>query len=166
TMLTLAPASFRHVGREWHLDKRPAYSRWRMYFFTPLWDPKEEAKQKSEARQKARPKEPTEQGSWKGFALVLLLRGSWFLVKLLRRAEAAHSVNRSYALYLTVLSYQALRKSLAGDYERSHARLLSHLSYVRGSDGRLFGVAKNGPIPVKSSADEERLQRQFEHFIV
>ena len=53
TMLTLAPFTYRHVGREWHLNKRPAYSRWRMYFFTPLLDPTEEAEKKVKAKRKS-----------------------------------------------------------------------------------------------------------------
>ena len=53
TMLTLAPFTYRHVGREWHLNKRPAYSRWRMYFFTPLLDPTEEAEKKVKAKRQS-----------------------------------------------------------------------------------------------------------------
>ena len=166
TMLTLAPFSYRHVGREWHLNKRPAYSRWRMYLFTPLLDPTEEAEKKVKAKRKSQVDQADETDPIFSPLSWLALRAVWFLIRLLRRTQAAHSVNQRYALFLSALSYRALRQHYRDDYDASHARLLDHLAYIRGDVGRLFGVARDGPIRIKSKSDEEYLTRYFKHFIV
>ena len=108
--------------------------------------------------------------------LRLLLTIIWFLIRLLRRANAAHSMNQTYVLFLTVLSYQGLRRHLTNNgqvairdpkaYDRAHKRLIDHLNYIRGRNGRLFGVAKNGPIKVQTLQDETQLNKQFKYFIV
>ncbi len=168
TLLTLAPESYRHVGRLWHLNKRPAYSYWRMYFFTPLWSPDEEAEKKTKDRKRRHDAggEADEDWDLKSMLVRWALKAVWFVIKLFRRAIAAHSVNRNYALYLTVRSYQGLRKHLSSDYDSAHKRLLDHLVYVRGRNGGLFGVARKGPLKVASPSEEAKLARQFVHFIV
>ena len=85
-------------------------------------------------------------------------------------------MNQTYVLFLTVLSYQGLRRHLTNNgqvaerdpqaYDRAYKRLLDHLNYIRGRNGRLFGVAKNGPIKIKTRQDETELASRFEHFIV
>jgi pimeloyl-ACP methyl ester carboxylesterase len=170
TLLTLAPDRYRHVGRLWHLNKRPAYSYWRMYLFSPLWSPDEEAERK--AKIQARKPEPgpgpvpRKAESFRDVLVRWALKALWFLIKLIRRAIASHSVNRNYALYLTVRSYQQLRRYFREDYDVAYSRLQDHLHYVRGRNGGLFGVARDGPIKVASRSQEEELARKFVHFIV
>ncbi len=175
SLVTMFLAGYEHVGRSWSLHKRPAFSRWRMMFFTPLFDPKQRAEDKS-SKQPEKPRSEGASITLRGFLLRMLLSVVWFLIRLLRRANAAHSMNQTYVLFLTVLSYQGLRRHLTNNgqvaerdpvaYDRAFKRLMDHLSYIRGRNGRLFGVAKNGPIKVESRKDETDLASRFEHFIV
>ena len=175
SLVTMFLAGYEHVGRSWSLDKRPAFSRWRMMFFTPLIDPKKWASDKT-SKQTEKPRSESSSFTLRGFLLRMLFSLVWFLIRLLRRANAAHSMNQTYVLFLTVLSYQGLRRHLTNNgqvaerdplaYDRAYKRLLDHLSYIRGSNGRLFGVAKNGPIKVETRQDETQLTSRFEHFII
>ena len=171
SLVTLFIYGYEHVGRLWALDKRPAFSRWRMLFFTPLIDPNKWA-DKKKSKQSEKTRKESKVITWRG----ILLTAVWFLIRLLRRANAAHSMNQTYVLFLTVLSYQGLRHHLTNygqvasrdskAYDRAYKRLMDHLNYIRGRNGRLFGVAKNGPIKVKTRQDETRLNEQFKYFII
>ncbi len=175
SLATMLLANYEHVGRSWSLEKRPAFSRWRMMFFTPLIDPKKWS-DKKKSKQSEKPRTEGKSISLYQALLRLLFTVLWFLIRLARRANAAHSMNQTYVLFLTVLSYQGLRRHLTNNgqvaardpqaYDRAYKRLHDHLSYVRGSNGKLFGVAKNGPIKVETRQDETQLRRRFEHFII
>ncbi|MEM8975748.1 MAG: hypothetical protein AAGD43_27090 [Pseudomonadota bacterium] len=175
SLATMLLTNYEHVGRSWSLDKRPAYSRWRMMFFTPLIDPKKWSDDKK-SKQSEKPRTEGKSITLRGILFRLLFTVLWFLIRLARRANAAHSMNQTYVLFLTVLSYQGLRRHLTNNgqvaardrqaYDRAYKRLLDHLAYVRGRNGRLFGVAKNGPIKVETRQDEAQLTRRFEHFII
>jgi len=82
-----------------------------------------------------------------------VLLGAWIFFMVFKKSKiAAHAINEHYALYLSTLSYQQIRKLYGGNLDQANAKLEPYLRFIRGADGVAFfkDYEKNPlPLPLK-----------------
>jgi hypothetical protein len=78
----------------------------------------------------------------------------WYIY---RRKLFSHDVQQRYALYLSTLSYQELRRKHNGDLTSANAELDQHLHFVRGNARKLpkyYDVVSELPVKLSLQTDE------------
>jgi hypothetical protein len=197
--------SYHHVGHVWGFKKRPLRPTWQMVLFSPLieaekvsrkkaervqrkMDAKEAANSRRAALHKAEANSKTEPPprTWRQFYIQMVIKLMWFIIGIVVRAVAAHSVERRYGLYLSTLSYRKIRAHhldhahlllltrrgqenerilLEKAFRDARADLALHLGAIRGRHPRTFRHLQKRPIRVDTPVQLAKLEKQYANYI-
>jgi pimeloyl-ACP methyl ester carboxylesterase len=197
--------SYEHVGHVWRFKKRPLRPTWQMVLFSPLIEAEKVSRKKAQRLQRkvdakaeahekrtaiSRSGSNSQAGrpprTWRQFYIQMAIKLLWFIIGIVVRAVAAHSVERRYGLYLSTLSYRKIRAHhldhanlmlltrrgqenerilMEKAFRDAKADLALHLGAIRGRHPRTFRHLRKRPIRVDTPTQLEKLEKQYANYI-